>query len=260
MALAIEHTGVLVHAACFMSNHWHGVVTDPDARLPEFLEMFHKLLAKAQNASLGHWENFWSSDKTSVVLLVSEADVLEKMAYTLANPTVAGLVKSPTEWPGVISRRFGEERTIEMPDVFFDDNGELPDTVALKFVRPAIFGALSDAQLDAKLADAVSKLVKRARDDQALRGLPFVGRNAVLRQSFSATPKTPAPRRNPSPRIAAKSTPARVAAIRRMLEFVGAYRKAWTEWRDGNRRVVFPAGTYALRIFGGVECAPAAPA
>jgi putative transposase len=52
-----------------MSNHWHGVLTDPDARLPEFLEIFHKLFAKAQNASLGRWEKLWSSDKTSVALL-----------------------------------------------------------------------------------------------------------------------------------------------------------------------------------------------
>ena len=102
--------------------------------------------------------------------------------------------------------------------------------------------------------------VKRAREDMALRGLPFLGRNAVLRQSFSAVPKTPAPRRNPSPRIAAKSTPARVDAIRRMLEFLRQYRAAWCEWRDGNRAAVFPLGTYALRIYARVACAQAVPA
>jgi REP element-mobilizing transposase RayT len=243
LALAAERTGVLLHAVCVMSNHWHGVVTDPQARLPEFLEIFHKLVAKVQNASLGHWENLWSSDKTSVVLLVSESDVLEKMAYTLANPTVAGLVKSPDEWPGVISRRFGEARSVEMPDLFFDAEGELPESVALEFVRPPIFAPISDSQLQVRLRDAVAKLVKRAREDMALRNLPFVGRNGVLRQSFSAVPKTPAPRRNPSPRIAAKSTPARVRAIERMLEFVREYRAVWSEWRAGNRAAVFPVGT-----------------
>jgi hypothetical protein len=237
-----------------MSNHWHGVVTDPEARLPEFLEIFHKLLAKVQNASLERWENLWSSDKTSVVLLVSESDVLEKMAYTLANPTVAGLVKSPEDWPGVISRRFGETRDVEMPDLFFDDEGELPDSLVLEFVRPPIFAMLSESQLLSNLREAVAKLVKRARDDMALRGLPFVGRSAVLQQSSSAAPKTPAPRRNPSPRIAAKSTPERVAAIRRMLEFLRQYRAARCEWRDGNRSIVFPVGTYALRIHAGVAC------
>jgi len=243
-----------------MSNHWHGVLTDPGARLPEFLEIFHKLVAKAQNASLGRWENLWSSDKTSVVLLVSDNDVVEKMAYTLANPTVAGLVKSPDDWPGVISKRFGECRAVEMPDHFFDHDGNLPELLTLRFVRPRIFAGLSDAQLQAHLNANVAKLVKRAREDMALRSLQFVGRNGVLRQSFSAVPKTPAPRRNPSPRIAAKSTPARVNAIRRMLEFVREYRAAWTEWRNGNRSAVFPLGTYALRIYARVACAPAVPA
>lgn len=260
LAYAAEQTGVLLHAVCFMSNHWHGVVTDVEGRLPEFLEHFHRLVAKAQNASLGRWENFWSSDKTSAVLLVSDSDVLDKMAYAIANPTIAGLVHSPREWPGVISHRFGEQLDVEMPDVFFDDNGELPDDATLHFVRPAIFPALSDLEVGVELNDAVAKLVKRAREDMQTRGVPFVGRKTVLRQAFSDTPKTPAPRRTPSPRIAAKSVPARVNAIRRMVEFLAAYRKAWLRWRDGDRAVVFPLGTYALRIHAGVHCADAAPA
>jgi putative transposase len=259
LALAAERSGIVLHAVCVMSNHWHGVLTDPDARLPEFLEIFHKLVAKAQNASLGRWENLWSSDKTSVVLLVSDNDVLEKMAYTLANPTVAGLVKSPDDWPGVISKRFGECREVEMPDHFFDHDGELSEAVTLRFARPHIFSELSDQQLQARLNAGVAKLVKRARDDMSLRGLPFLGRNAVLRQSFSGVPKTPAPRRNSSPRIAAKSLSARATAIRRMLDFVREYRAAWTEWRSGNREVLFPIGTYALRIYARVACAPAVP-
>jgi REP element-mobilizing transposase RayT len=52
LALAAERTGVQLHTVCFMSNHWHGLLTDPEARLPEFLEIFHKLVAKAQNSSL----------------------------------------------------------------------------------------------------------------------------------------------------------------------------------------------------------------
>jgi putative transposase len=243
-----------------ISNHWHGVVTDPEARLPEFLKIFHKLLARAQNASLGRWENLWLSDKTSLVLLVSDSDVLEKMAYTLANPTVAGLVKSPEEWPGVISHRFGQRHEVGMPDTFFDDQGELSESVTLEFRRPHVLSSLSDPQLQARLRDEVAKLVKRAREDMKLRCLPFLGRNAVLQQRFTAVPKTPAPRRNPSPRIAAKSAPARIEAIRRMVEFVRSYRTAWLEWRSGNRAVVFPLGTYALRIYARVACAQAVPA
>jgi putative transposase len=259
LALAAERTGIQLHAVCFMSNHWHGVLTDPEARLPEFLEIFHKLVAKSQNASLGRWENLWASGKTSVVQLADDNDVLEKMAYTVANPTVAGLVKTPHDWPGVISKRFGEEREITMPDRFFDPDGALPETVTLRFVRPRIYDELSDSELQGYLNAEVAKRVKRAREDMRLRGLPFVGSDAILRQRFDAAPKTPAPRRNPSPQIAAKSTPARIRAIKAMLEFVREYRAAWNEWRNGNPATLFPAGTYALRVYAHLNCAPTVP-
>ena len=142
----------------------------------------------------------------------------------------------------------------------FAANSHLISARALRRHTPSIhFPGLSwvgSPQLNAEVA----KRVKRAREDMTLRGLPFVGRDAVLRQRFTATPKTPAPRRNPSPRIAAKSTPERVHAIRRMLAFVREYRAAWHDWRNGNRAAVFPIGTDALRIHARVACAPAVPA
>ena len=259
LGLAAERTGVVLHAVCVMSNHWHGVVTDPEARLPEFIECFHKLLAKAQNALLGRWENLWSSDKTSVVLLTSEHDVLDKMAYTLANPTTAGLVKCPEEWPGLISARFGEQSETEMPDTFFDDDGDLPDSSELQIVRPQIFRSLSDDELYARLRDDVAARVRAARAEMTRRGASFRGRESILRQSFDASPKTEAPRRNVSPRVSGASIVERIAAIRRLCEFVRCYRAARQEWREGNRDKIFPAGTYALRVHGGVPCDDAVP-
>lgn len=260
LAVAASKTGVLLHAVCVMSNHWHGVVTDPFARLPEFLEHFHRLLAKAQNASLGRWENFWSSDKTSVVLLVSDDDVLEKMAYTIANPTAAGLVRSPRDWPGVITTRMGERCSVDMPDVFFDPQGSLPETVELEFTRPPIYPQLDPAQLGRSLAAAVERRIREARTALARQGRKFLGAKAVLQQPFDAVPKTGEPRRNPNPRIAAAHTPERVQAIRSLLTFLRDYRAAWHAWRQGRHRQIFPAGTYALRIYARVACAPACPA
>jgi hypothetical protein len=239
-----------------MSNHWHGVVTDPQARLPEFLEIFHKLVAKCQNASLGRWENLWAAGKTSVIPLESDADVLDKMAYAIANPTAAGLVKSPNEWPGLITHRFGERQLAPMPEVYFDHDGDLPEEILLEFVRPPVFSCLSDEAVMSHLQDAVSKLVREARRD----GRKFVGAEGVLQQAFTASPRTEEPRRNLNPRVAAKSKSLRVRAIEKMREFARQYRAAWLEWRNGNRNAVFPLGTYALRVYACVACGPPAPA
>ena len=260
LADAARHTGVLLHAVCFMSNHWHGVVTDPLARLPEFLERFHRLFARAQNAALGRWENLWSSDKPSVVALTSDEDVLEKMAYTLANPTAAGLVRTPGEWPGVISLRLSERIVVARPDGFFDPQGSMPEQVTFDIVRPPIYSQLDLAALSSHVARAVERRVREAREALHAQGRKFLGARTVLKQSFDAIPKSKEPRRSPNPRIAARHPPERVHAIAQLLDFVRRYRTAWHAWRSGVREALFPAGTYALRIYARVACAPACPA
>jgi putative transposase len=259
LALAAEQTRVELHAVSVLSNHYHAVVHDPEARLPVFLELAHKLIAKCQNAALGRWENLWSSDKPSVVRLLSEDDVLEKMAYVIANPSAAGLVKSPHEWPGVITRYLGERRTVQMPEVFFDEDGELPEEVVLEFTRPPIFTDLDDRELNRLLAEAIAKHVRRARESLLRQGKRFLGVKAVLRQAFSAQAKTVEPRRNPNPRLASHCTPLRVQAIVELKRFVAAYRQAWLAWRAGRRDQRFPVGTYALRVHAGVRCEPMVP-
>ena len=259
LAVAASKTGVLLHAVCFMSNHWHGVVTDPLARLPEFLEHFHRLFARAQNAALGRSENLWSSDKTSVVLLVSDEDVLDKMAYTIANPTAAGLVRAPSEWPGVVTTRLGEQWKVDMPDVFFDSEGSLPETITLKFARPPICRQLDGTELAHHLSAAVEGRVREAREAMEQQRRKFLGARAVLQQRFDAAPTTSEPRRGVNPRVAAAQTPERISALQRLVAFLRDYRAAWLAWRDGKRAQLFPAGTYALRIYAGVACAPARP-
>ena len=257
LALAARNTGVILHGVCFMSNHWHGVLTDPDARLPEFLERFHRLLAKTQNALLGRRENFWSSEKTSVVLLASHGAVLEKLAYTLANPVSGGLVDSPSDWPGVIlSFHKTASLAVTRPKVFFDTAGSQPKQAELNFARPKIYTELDDAQFARLLEQATSRFVENARAEAAKRGQQALGAAAVLNQDPASGPSTPSSSRGINPRIASKSTKRRVEAIDGMLRFLRAYREAFTQWRSGVRDVLFPAGTYALRVHSGVTCVP----
>jgi len=41
--------GIMIHAVCVMSTHYHLVVTDPFGLLPRFMENLNKLLAKVLN-------------------------------------------------------------------------------------------------------------------------------------------------------------------------------------------------------------------
>ena len=80
-----------LHALCFLANHYHIVLTDPNARLPEFMQWLNEFTAKSINALHGRWENLWACGSYSAVVLESAEDVLDKMVYTLCNPVTAGL-------------------------------------------------------------------------------------------------------------------------------------------------------------------------
>lgn len=259
LALAANQTGVRLHAYCFMSNHWHGVVTDPDARLPEFLESFHRLLARAQNAVLGRRENFWSSEKPSAVWLVSEADVIHAIAYTIANPTAAGLVASPSEWPGVVTQEVGESSFVDKPKVFFSQRGGLPSRVELRTHRLDVPVVRQPSSMGERLRGALRSMVSAAHAKLSAEGMRFVGATTVVRQSSLSAPSSIEAKRTTVPKVAAGNRDERLAAAEHLRSFVLAYRRAWQAWRSGFRAVIFPAGTYALRVYARVTCAAAVP-
>jgi hypothetical protein len=126
------------------------VVTDPDARLPEFLHWVHKHVAKCINASYGRWENLWASEAPSAVRLEDDDDVLDKIAYTLANPVSAALVERGTHWPGLRTapaELAGHTIRVERPPVFFREHGPMSEAVTLRIVRPAGHAERTDREL-----------------------------------------------------------------------------------------------------------------
>src|SRR3954467_5658539 len=128
-----------------MSNHHHTGIHDVEGNYPAFLEHFHKLFAKCQNSLRGRWENFWSSEQTSVVRLVDPHDAIEKMIYALTNPVKDGLVGEAHHWPGVTSLaaivQF-KSLIASRPKQFFHDEGVMPDRVIGSDAGPRVFAEL----------------------------------------------------------------------------------------------------------------------
>jgi putative transposase len=261
LAWAAFRTGVLIHAVCVMSNHYHLVLTDPDGRLPEFLHVLNLYSAKCINASCGRWENLWASEQTSAVCLEGEEDLLDKIAYCLANPTLAGLVRESKQWPGLRSCAgdiVGSERVVDRPKVFFRENGSTPEQVTLKLSKPKVWDTLDDDELAALVESAVEEKEQEARDVMKKSARHFAGVRKVLAQRASDSPLTAASHRQLNPTVAAKNKWARQEALRRIKSFTDAYFTAYELFAQGIRNVVFPAGTYALRRRHGVPVADTA--
>lgn len=257
LALAAARYRICVHAFCVLSNHYHLVLSDPGANLPRFQQLLDALVARAINASLGRWEAFWAPDTYSAVRLLSPSDVVDKAAYTLANPVEAGLVAAGSAWPGLWSAPDvigGDAIVATRPEHFFDPNGGLPDQVTLELTVPPGFD--SAERFRTRLEDALELRENDARSRRRGRG-GFLGVARVLAQKPLARPGPGEPRRRLNPRVAGRDKWKRIEALGRLVEFLRSYRVAWKARCGGLTAVRFPRGTYLLRVLHGVACAGA---
>ena len=255
LAYAAKSCGVRILFTTAMSNHHHTGIEDPLGNYPAFLEMFHKLFAKCQNALRGRWENFWASEQTSVVRLVDPDDILAKMTYALSNPVKDRLVERARHWPGASSLA-GKPLTATRPRHFFRDDGDMPETITLAISRPKAFKELDDAAFAQLVLDRVRGVEEAVANERHRTGEHVLGRRAVLAQRWSDRPATREPRRQLDPRVAAKSKWSRIEALMRNRDFRAAYAAARKSFIAGIRDVVFPAGTYWLCRFVEAVCAP----
>jgi len=259
LAIAAQRHGIRVLFTTAMSNHHHTGIEDPDGNYPAFLEHFHKLFAKCQNSLRGRWENFWSSEQTSVVRLVDPADVIEKMIYALTNPVKDGLVEKAHHWPGVSSLQalmHGKPLVASRPRHFFRDDGPMPETVTLQIARPAGFEEIGDKEFAAMVETRIRAAEEAAALERTRKGSQVLGRRAVLDQKWSDRPQSREPRRELDPRVAARSRWSRIEALLRNRVFRDAYERAREALLAGYCDVVFPAGTYWLRRFAQATCEP----
>jgi hypothetical protein len=244
---------MLIHAFVLMSNHLHLVATDPNGVLPDFLRDFRRSMAKALNASQGQWENLWSAEHASQVLLPTLDDVVAKVAYTVANPVAAGLVDNPSQWPGALLWQPGTV-VAHRPNVYFDPNGSAPDFVELTISEAP--GVHVDDWIR-QVTRAVAEQVERARQAVRKQGLAFLGAAAVKAKSFLQRAKSYEVKRNINPVLGAQDVSVRKSFQRILKDFQRSYAEALAAWRSGNRAAVFPFGTWWMRVHHDARVAPA---
>ncbi len=249
LALALQKTGVRLHAVCVMSNHHHLVVTDPHGVLPDFLRELHRLTAKDMNASQGQWENLWAAEPCNVVRLVTDGDVEDKIAYVVANPVAAGLVEQPERWPGVLA--WGERVLhVARPDSYFREDGWCPPELTLSLAIPTSRdGGATTSVRDwrERVARVIAAKVAAAHEAMREAGRVFLGRAGVCAASFVQRAQSYEEKRGIIPTFAAKVRSVRERLRRVEQHFRRRYRAALARWRGGDREVEFPCGTWGMR-------------
>ena len=147
--------------------------------------------------------------------------------------------------------------TVRRPAVYFRDDGLMPETVQLEATVPPCFSNLTPHQFATKIAKLLDAHEATEREKLAAEGRELLGRDAVLAQDPFECPKGFDPRFGLNPRVACKDKWRRIEALRRLKEFLDAYREAWLAFQSGIRDAVFPAGTYwMVRYAGCVAVSP----
>ncbi len=255
LAEAAKKHGIELIAWCAMSNHYHAVVYDPDGRVPEFIERFHKMLAKALNVFYERVESIWSRAQTCLTRLVTLEDVFDAVVYVLSNPAAAHLVENIAHWPGSSSwTRMGREtKTMRRPLNYFHTDGRMPKTVALQAVAPK---GLSEDYVKwiARVRAAVKSKQDALAEERRKNKRPVLGCKAILAMRPTDTPSTKAPRSKLHPHLACKDRALMREERKALKKFRGTYREMRIRLRTGTGRVEFPEGTYRLRLLG-LRCA-----
>lgn len=254
LAVSARRYDIQVHAFCAMSTHLHLVVTDVRGVLPEFLQYFHRIVALGTKV-LRAWEGpVWDHEATSVVRLATPQAVVEKIAYTLANPVAAGLVERASEWPGakVLVEQLGGVIPTARPPVYFDAaNPTWPEQAALELVLPPSIEASDADAFRQRVAEELARAEAHARAEAPRDGVLGADRAVLVSPHARATGVEALRARNPTFAVGRRAGEAWRRAVAEVRAFRAAYRVALEQWCNGAREILFPRGTWLMRVFHG---------
>jgi len=100
LARAARLYPVEIHAFAFLSNHYHLLMTVPDAeRLARFMNYLNSNLAREAGRLIRWREKFWGRRYQAILVSDEDAAQIERLRYVLSHGAKEGLVASPLDWP-----------------------------------------------------------------------------------------------------------------------------------------------------------------
>ena len=278
VALAKYRSRIAVHEFLWMSNHYHLVLSDVDGCLPKFMEELNSLLARALNALHGI-QGTAIEKGYNLVVTESDSKVVEHCVYTLANPCRAHLVKRSRQWQSVSSTKLGYGVSVKIrrpkcglwggpcrhihqrssqasKRARFGDRSRLPEEVELVLARPPIMPELSDAKLRHFIRERLEERERAFIEERRRRRITVMGWSAARKIDVCFVPRQTEERFGRVPSYSGSSKSARIDAWKRRQCFLERYYDALRRFLGGDREVMFPAGTWLMKVRFGVPCCP----
>jgi REP element-mobilizing transposase RayT len=97
LACTVESTGVVCHAHCMMTNHYHLVVTTPDANLSKAIKHLNGTYGQWWNRRHGHVGHVFQG-RFDARVVQEDVYLLTACRYVVRNPVRGRLVDDPADW------------------------------------------------------------------------------------------------------------------------------------------------------------------
>ncbi len=241
---------VEIHAFAFMSNHYHMLISVPDAqRMAQFVGYLNSNIARELGRMHGWREKFWGRRYQAIVVSEEEAAQEGRMKYLLSQGVKEGLVTDPREWSGVHSANALAEGRRTLTGRWRKRTHEYWERVR-RGHSPAVFTQerVHLSSLPCWAHRSPKEQVQRVRE---LIDLVVAEGSSSKAESLegelpdlSATYCPPRLKRSPAPMFHCATRKMRRALYRAYDYFLSAYRDASEQLRYGNLTAAFPSGSF----------------
>jgi putative transposase len=256
LAKATRKYQVECHAYCFMSNHYHLLLTPTDAEtLARFMCFFNSKLAR-EICRLYDWsDKVWGGRYHHAIVSREPAAQEARLRYLMSQGCKEGLISHPADWPGANSIRtltHGKSRR----GIYIDRTREYrlrqrgldpsPDDyceeIELALTPLPCWADWSPRARRQRCREIVIDIVEETKSRHTSSGTRPLGVEGVLSRPSVERPGRIEPR--PAPLIHAATRAVRRAFAETYALFFQAYRESAARLREGHKDVVFPPGCF----------------
>lgn len=257
---------VKLYAFAIEGNHTHCVADFPELQRSSFMRDLNSCIARAIDRLVPEYPGgrFWGR-RYSGELLPANEDVEEYFFYTVLQPIQDGLVERLSDYPGYNCFRdaiWGISKEYTVVDwarynsakrynksIRFDDYVE---HITLKFERLPGYEHLSQPAYAKLMMEKFEARRQKIVAERYRNGQSFMGRNRLLQRKpgeLPASTKT-STRDSHRPRILSIDPERRAYYRDWYFGVLQQYLDASRRYRQGDRKVKFPAGTFLPIVFG----------
>jgi hypothetical protein len=246
-----------IHGYCFLSTHFHILVTAPNAlQLALFMGYFSSNLAREVARLTGWDERVWGNRYHAILITDEEEAQVARMRYVLANGCKENLVARPQDWPGAhcVGPLLAGETEVE--GIWYDRTREYVLRRQKKDFSEADYKTRETVRLTSlpcwrhlcperyrkRIADLIESITEEAQVARARSGSQPLGPEAICQQTPGIRPERL--KKSPAPRLHAFGKTARQSLYEAFALFVAAFREASEKLRQGELNVRFPIGSF----------------